>query len=83
MIYVDNARFHFRGCLMCNLFADSIEELHREAAALRIPRSGFQRGEELAHYHVSQSKRREAIKRGAIEVDCAAQVRERMEKRRA
>lgn len=68
-VYVDDARIHYRGWLMCHMFADSLDELHAMAAKLGLKRSWFQRGSVLAHYDVCLTKRNEAIRRGAILVD--------------
>lgn len=65
-VYVDNARIHFRGWLMCHMFADTQAELHEMAAKLGLKRSWYQRGSVLAHYDVCLTKRNEAIRRGAI-----------------
>lgn len=78
-VYVDDAKIHFRGCLMCHMFADSLEELHAMAQAIGLKRSWFQKGDTLAHYDVSLSKRKLAEERGAVRVDrdwVVARIRE-------
>jgi hypothetical protein len=51
----------------CHLVADSIEELHAFAVALRLRRTWFQnRG--LPHYDLTPGKRAEAIRRGAVDL---------------
>lgn len=68
-VYVDDAKIHYRGFLMCHMFADSLDELHAMAAAIGLKRSWFQKGTTLAHYDVSLSKRALAEQRGAVRVD--------------
>lgn len=68
-VYVDDAKIHFRGCLMCHMFADSLDELHAMAAAIGLKRSWFQKGYSLAHYDVSLRQRALAERRGAVRVD--------------
>jgi hypothetical protein len=56
----------------CHLTADSEAELHALAARIGVPRSAYQ-GDypraALRHYDLIPSKRRLAVKAGAIEVD--------------
>lgn len=68
-VYVDDSKIPYRGMLVCNMFADTAKELHEAARDLQLGKWAYQRGETLAHYQVSLTKRREAIRRGAIPVD--------------
>lgn len=68
-VYVDHARIHFRGMLMCHMFADSRDELETMARRLGLKKNWYQKGSTLEHYDVSLSKRALAIKKGAIAVD--------------
>ncbi|MDD4888302.1 MAG: DUF4031 domain-containing protein [Phycisphaerae bacterium] len=56
------------GGLWCHLVADSIEELHAMADKLVVRRTWFQ-DRSLRHYDLTAGKRREAIRRGAVELD--------------
>lgn len=49
------------------MVADTIEELHKMADAIGIKRGWFQ-GDARPHYDISKSKRKLAIRLGAIEV---------------
>lgn len=69
MVYIDDAKIPYRGMLMCHMFADSIEELHKMADKIGLRRSWFQRGSRLEHYDVCLSKRALAVRHGAILVD--------------
>ncbi len=74
MVYVDI----LRSCLpnpswkytkSCHLFADSEEELHAFAKRLNLKRGWYQRVSRLKHYDLTESKRKRAIKLGAVEAD--------------
>lgn len=66
-VYVDNARNPYRGMLMCHMLADSEAELHAFAARLGLKRRWFQ-PLSWPHYDLSQSKRAEAVRLGAVPV---------------
>lgn len=74
-VYVDEllatvpvkGRWPFRSA--CHLIADSISELHNFAARIGLKRAWFQEGSSLPHYDLTASKRKQAIKHGAIEID--------------
>lgn len=56
--------------LSCHMFADTEEELHGFAESIGLRRAWFQ-GEdhkELGHYDLTLSKRRDAIRAGAVQV---------------
>lgn len=67
-VYVDDARLPWRGMRMSHLQADTLEELHAFADSIGLRRSWFQAGSrpEAAHYDVSESKRAEALRLGAV-----------------
>ena len=68
MIYVGKNKYKFKSFIMSHLVADSIEELHKMAQILDLKRSWFQDGKRL-HYDISQTKKKQAIKLGAIEIN--------------
>jgi hypothetical protein len=55
----------------CHLTADTEEELHAMALSIGLKRAWFQDGEKhtMPHYDLVASKRKKAIKKGAIEID--------------
>jgi len=64
-VLIDEPIWPFRGELWCHLVSDtSYEELHEVAAAIGIPRRGFQ-GD---HYDVPARMRAAAIAAGAVPV---------------
>jgi hypothetical protein len=68
MIYVDDAYIPYRRYQMCHLMSDqkvdSDTEIHEFAKRLGLRREWFH-GD---HYDIAESKRREAVKNGAIEI---------------
>ena len=60
----------------CHLLADTLDELHECADSIGLKREWFQDGT-LPHYDLVRSKRREAIRLGAIELSIR-QVAERI-----
>lgn len=64
-MYVDNARIPYGRMIMCHMLADSEDELHSMAARIGIRRKWYQ-GD---HYDICLTKRIEAVKLGAIEID--------------
>lgn len=67
-VYVDKARNSFKRMIMCHLLADTLEELHSFAKQIGLKREWFQNGS-TPHYDLSLTKRRWAIKNGAVEID--------------
>jgi hypothetical protein len=71
-VLVDQPRWWWRGRRWCHLVSDeSLDELHAFAAAVGIPRRGFQ-GD---HYDVPEEHRDAMIDAGAQEVDSRELVR--------
>lgn len=71
-ILVDDARWPHRGRLWAHLVSDeSLDELHRFARELDIPRVAF----EGDHYDVPADVRRECIAAGATPTDSKSIVR--------
>lgn len=71
-IYVDTLRPCIKSrewgwAKSCHLFADTITELHDFAAEIGLRRSWFQDHTRLPHYDLNESRRREAVHKGAIE----------------
>jgi hypothetical protein len=85
-VYVDNARFLYRGRRWCHLTADSAAELHAFAARLSVPRAGFHSNPDRPwkdHYDLPESMRAEAIDMGARPITWREAVRELRAKRAA
>lgn len=76
MVYVDclftatprNPGARRYGTRWCHLIADTREELHIFATTLGLKLEWFQDSPHAWHYDLTPSKRREAIKLGAIEI---------------
>lgn len=66
-VYVDNYRAEFRGMKMSHMMADTLEELHEMADKIGLKREWFQ-PKSRPHYDVSEGKRAQAIRHGAIEM---------------
>lgn len=67
-VYVDNGKWKYGRMLMCHMLADTVEELHEMAKKLGLKQEWFQE-KSTPHYDICQSKRKLAIKCGAIEID--------------
>ena len=71
-VYVDEPVWEWRGRRWCHLLADGDEELHAFAAALGVPRRGFQHSPQRPwkdHYDIPEEIRAQAVAAGALEVD--------------
>ena len=66
--YVDRALSRYGRMRMSHLLADTEEELHAMAQRVGLKREWFQ-SHSTPHYDLCMSKRREAIKAGAVEID--------------
>jgi hypothetical protein len=67
-VYVDGImNYGWRLGPSCHMFADTLEELHAMADKIGMKRSWFQNKTRLPHYDLTVSKRRLAVKHGAIE----------------
>lgn len=63
-VFVDDSRLRFGRLVMCHMIADSLEELNTMAKALYLKPEWFQ-PLSFPHYDICQSKREEALRRGA------------------
>jgi hypothetical protein len=69
-VYVDSEKNHYRHMVMCHMVADTLDELHAMAQHLGLKRSWFQTSRSgMPHYDICQSKREQAIRFGAVEID--------------
>lgn len=64
----------------CHMIADNIEELHSLASVIGLKRSWFQK-KTIPHYDLTENKRRQAVKAGAIPIDMQEFVRRMREAR--
>jgi len=70
MVYVDEARWPWRGQLWCHLSADTLAELHAFAGSIGLKRSWFQCPPKTRypHYDMNENRRRVAVAKGAKEI---------------
>ncbi len=68
MVYVDNVNIKYRNMIMNHLIADTIEELHLFVDKINVDRKHFQKNASFPHYDICLSKKKLAIKYGAIEL---------------
>lgn len=86
-VYVDEFRFWAPTNIRCfkngscHMTADSLEELHEFASKLGLKRSWFQARSTMPHYDLTENKREQALKLGAVFKSARAQAIERMRAR--
>lgn len=68
VIYVGDIEYPFRDMLMSHMAAPNIEALHKFAEKLGLKRKWFQDSDTFPHYDICKSKKKLAIKLGAVEV---------------
>lgn len=69
-VYVDDMRAPFGRMIMCHMIADTTAELVAMADAIGVSRRWIQNeGTPREHFDISLSKRRAAVRLGAVEVD--------------
>lgn len=68
-VYVDPLTdYGWRLGSSCHLYADSVEELHQFASGIMMRRAWFQISKSgIPHYDLTASKRRMALRQGAVE----------------
>lgn len=71
-VYVDPLMEHggsstFRWKTSCHMYADTLDELHAMALVVGMKRSWFQDKPSMPHYDLVESRRRDAVRRGAVE----------------
>ena len=74
MVYVDNMRIPFGRMRMSHLMADTPEELRETAEKLGLARYIQRPGTPKEHLDVSDSKRKEALRMGAVPMDSRQMV---------
>lgn len=69
-VYVDTSRNRFGRMVMCHMIADTLDELHAMAAQCGMQRSWFQAPPKASfpHYDVCLTRKADAIRNGAIEL---------------
>lgn len=68
-VYVDNAGLSYGRMSMCHMIADTTGELNAMADAIGVQRKWIQYpGTKREHYDICTSRRRRAVKLGAIEI---------------
>lgn len=68
-VYVDDMRANFGRLVMCHMIADSDAELHAMADQIGVARRWHQAPpKHHSHYDIAQTKRRAAVKAGAVEI---------------
>ena len=68
-VYVDPAIHSWRGKKWCHLTADTEEELHQFAVRIGLKRAWFQAKASMPHYDITENKRAQAIRLGALDID--------------
>lgn len=68
MVYIDSANISYRRMKMCHMVADTLEELHSMADQIGVSRRYFQDKTKYHHYDICLTKKRQALKLGAIEI---------------
>ena len=73
-VYVDDLmtcipNANWRWSKSCHLIADDIDELHGFAKRIGMRYLWFQNDSRLPHYDLNESRRRVAVKQGAVELD--------------
>lgn len=81
-VYIDSANNKFRGMIMSHMIADTLDELHVMAKKIGMKKEWFQEDASFPHYDVSISRKKDALKLGAIEIERREIVRKMRELRK-
>jgi hypothetical protein len=81
-VYVDRARHRLGRMICCHMVADTAAELHAMAELLGMRRAWFQ-PLSFPHYDISLTRRRVALRLGAVEIDRRQLARFMRDKRQA
>ena len=68
-VFVGTFEYDFRGMVMSHMASPDLDLLHQMADELGLKRAWFQDKEGYPHYDVSKSKKQQAIKLGATEIN--------------
>jgi len=66
-VYVDASVWSYGRMVMCHMVADQLEDLHKMADKIGVPRKWFQ-NKTYPHYDICKAKRALAVHFGAVEV---------------
>lgn len=66
-VYVDSMNYPYGRMIMCHMLADTEQELHSMADKIGVKRKWFQSKSSYPHYDICLSKKKLAIKFGAVE----------------
>ena len=81
-VYVDDWGADFRGMIMCHMIADSREELLKMVDKIGVQRKWIQKaGTYAEHFDICLSKRKLAVKAGAVELTPKDLVRRMLAKK--
>jgi hypothetical protein len=72
-VYVDEAKWAWRGQYWCHMVADTMDELHAFADLLGMKREWFQ-DKRLPHYDMNAKRRERALKLGALKISSNRQL---------
>lgn len=76
-VYVDNMNAPFGQMTMCHMIADTTEELLAMAKKIGVQKKWIQnKGTKQEHFDICLSKKKLAIKHGAIEIDYGVELAE-------
>lgn len=81
-VYLDRSRNRLGKMVMCHMIADTLGELHGMAERIGMKREWFQGGS-FPHYDVSLTRRKTALRLGAIELGRRGFVAKMREMRRS
>lgn len=73
-VYVDDFNAPYRNMTMCHMMADTLDELHEMADKIGVNRKWFQGKQPWLHYDICLSKKKLAIRYGAIEITAREMV---------